>query len=353
MKSKLLKIGIALAVILIILLGFLPQIASTRLGKPLFVRAFEKKTHAHVTSGSLKCSWFGPQVFRNVTFERDSATGSFEELSIRAPFWNFTGAFQLKGGHIAYRGGHVEQIEGRIEGHDFTLTGVTLQGHISLKGQIVSKLQFHVQIDVTQFPLVAIDPRLPLLLGPTLDLVGTATMKEGTGTLDLHAASANLQTQLKGTLTEEGIGLSEQLVVSLRLTPEISALLLKETNPLFVTGLSAQNPVILRVEPEGFFFPFSCSLEKLKVGLATLDLGKMRCQMGETLKSVIALLNANRLLNASEMNIWAAPFSMHIEQGVLTAGRFDALLDDSIHICTWGSIDLIRDRLDMFLGLPA
>lgn len=280
---------IGLFLLLVLLVGFLPKIASTSLGKSIFIRVLEQKSQMHVEINSLKLSWFGPQIFQGVKFQKEAVNGFFEELRIRAPFWTFSGPFQLKNGEIAYQGGKVEKLEGQIEGNDFTLTGITLQGHISLKGMI----------------------------------------------------------------TEHGMQLSEPLIARIRLTPEMSALLLKDANPLFVTGISAENPVTLRIEPTDFFFPFPYSLEKLKVGKAILDLGKVRSQNGESLRTIIALLKAGSLPNASVMNIWFTPVSFQIDRGILRAGRLDALLADSIHICTWGNIDLLKDRLDMTLGLPA
>ncbi len=344
---------LSLGILLLLLLIFFPQIASTPLGKPFFARKIEEKSGADVEVGSLKFSWFGPQIFRDVKFQRNSMTGSFEELHILAPFWSFSGPFQLKNGQIAYQEGKIENIEGKIEDHNFSLTGVTFQGHLALTGQIYSNLHFYIQIDVEKFPLVVLDQRLDQLLGPTIDLFGYISMDQGKGLVDLTVESAHLKTQLKGILTPNGIALAEPLYASIHLTPEVSSLLLKKANPLFITGLSAENPVTLQIETAGFFFPIPYSLESLKVGKATLDLGKIQAQNGPTLATIISLLKANLLSNASQMNIWFTPVTFQMDAGILKAGRLDALLADSIHICTWGNIDLLKDRLDMILGVPA
>lgn len=330
---------------------FIPQIACFPIFKPIFVRALAKKSHAEVQVESLRFSWLGPQIFRGVTFQREAVSGSLEELIIDAPFWKFSGAFQLKNGEITYQGGRVQKIEGKIVGHDFSMTGITFQGHISLDGQIYSKLQFHIKIDVKQFPLIVFN--LDQLLGPTLDLLGTVSMDQGKGMIDLNAAAANGHTHLKAILTGESIALNEPLEFSIRLTPEMSSLLLKDINPLFITSLSAANPVTLRIDPNGFFFPLPFSLEQFKVGNAVLDLGKVLCRNGDSLRTIVALLKADLLTNASEMNVWFAPVSLQIDRGIIKTGRLDALLADSVHICTWGTIDLLRDKLDMTLGLPA
>ena len=43
----------------------------------------------------------------------------------------------------------------------------------------------------------------------------------------------------------------------------MTGFLLKDVNPLFITGISAKNPVTLHVDPEGFFFPLPFSLESV------------------------------------------------------------------------------------------
>jgi hypothetical protein len=280
-------------------------------------------------------------------------SGTIEQLDIAAPFWTFSGPFKLKNGAIAYKGGSVEKIEGEIKGNDLSLTGITLQGHIALSGQIYSKLHFRLQIDVKEFPLAVIGHKLDKLLGPTLDLNGTASLESGIGSIDLAINAANLNTRIQGNLTDHSITLQEPLFAAIRLTPEVSALLLKDANPLFLTGLSAQNQINLRIDPKDFYFPLPYSLNTLSVGEATLDLGQVKCQNGDSLRAIISILKAESLSDASQMNAWFTPVTFSIHRGILQAARMDALLADSIHICTWGNINLIQDEIDMYLGLPA
>jgi hypothetical protein len=332
---------------------FLPKIASTSLGKPYFVKALEKKTESQIEIDSLHLSWFGPQQFKNIKWKHEAVHGTVEQLDILAPFWSFSGPFQLKNGTVQYPGGIVKSIEGRIEENDFTLTGKTLQGHLSLNGKVYNKLDFHLFIDIERFPLVVLDQKLDQILGPTLDLKGSVKFKEGEGALDVVANASHFQMHLKGLFKENNLTLEEPLIASFQLTPELSALLLKEANPLFLTGLSAEKPLTLRIEPKGFSFPLPFSLEKLKVGEATLNPGRIQCQNGQSLSTLISLFNNSSLSHPSEMNIWFGLATFHIEKGILKADRVDALIADSIHVCTFGTIDLIHDRLDMILGLPA
>jgi hypothetical protein len=53
------------------------------------------------------------------------------------------------------------------------------------------------------------------------------------------------------------------------------------------------------------------------------------------------------------MNLWFTPLFFNLHEGLLETSRVDFLIDQKIHICTWGTIDYLNDQLDMFVGLPA
>lgn len=343
------KFIIGLLIFLLLLVLFLPQIASTSLGKSFFIKSIELKTGARIEVESLTLSWLGPQKFHNVQWSRDQVSGNLEEFQIKAPFWSFSGPFHLTNGSLVYKGAEVKQIEGQIEGNDFDLRGITAQGHLSLKGKIETKYNFDILVDVKNFPALALDE----IVGPTLDLKGSVKMSKSHGSIDLIIGAANLKTHLIGTLSERTFTLNAPLEAAIHLTPQLSALLLKDTNPLFLTGVEAQNPITLRVEPKDFSFPLPYSIDKLKVGKATLNLGKVKCQNGKSLAALISLLNVSRLSSVREMDVWFTPVTFQIDRGILQSGRMDLLLADSIHLCTWGNVNLIKDQLDMILGLPA
>jgi hypothetical protein len=82
-----------------------------------------------------------------------------------------------------------------------------------------------------------------------------------------------------------------------------------------------------------------------------LDLGKTKVQSGKSLKSLVKLFKDTHF--EKEIDFWFTPVAFQIQSGVITLGRMDALLSNSIHICTWGDVDVNKDELHMFLGLPA
>ncbi|HSX11296.1 MAG TPA: hypothetical protein VLF94_06260 [Chlamydiales bacterium] len=340
---------IPLIALFALLTAFLPKIASTPPFNPLFVRILESRSPLHMHVDHLDLSWLGPQKFHQIQWTHDNATGSIEEFSIDAPFWSFRGPFQLKNGSLSYQNANVEKIEGQLIDNDFELTGVAQQGTLSLKGKIYSQFHFHIGVDIQNFPLLAIDPRLDQIFGPTLTLNGALQMESGKGRIDLNIASPNITTQLHGYLTEQAITLREPLAASIRLTPEICALFLKDANPLFLASLEASKPLSLRIAQDGLHFPLPFSLEHFLLN-GTLDLGQTRGQTGKALTTIIKFVKEEP---TPHTNLWFAPFAFRLHDGILEAGRMDALVADSIHICTWGHIDLMRDQIHMFLGIPA
>jgi len=251
--------GLIIAIFLLIIALFLPQIASTSWGKPLFVKILEAKSRSKIEIGSLHLSWRGPQQFQQLTWTQRNASGAIEELDIRAPLWSFSGPFHLKNGSIS------------IQGIGLILETLSLQGDI-----------------------------------------------------------------LKKPFREHAITLRDPLIAPFRLT-----------------NIEAHHPLTLQIEPAGFSLPLPYAAEKLEVGRATLNLDKIRCKKGKSVTALFALLKATRLSKDNQMNVWCTPLSFHIHKGIVETERMDALLADSIHICTWGHIDLIKDQIDMVLGLPA
>ena len=329
-----------IAIVLIIaIVAFLPKIASTPLGKPFFVKALAAKSQSKVEVGSLNFSWLGPQKFQQIKWVHEEATGTLEELDIEAPFWSFSGPFHLKNGSIAYQGGRIEAIEGELQGNAFTLQGTTLQGHIALKGEVYSKLQFHIDVDLKNFPSIVINPRLSSLLGPTFNLNGFVRREEGKGTLQLDVIASYLKTHINGFFTDQAVTLQEPLIATFLPTP-----------PLLSPQIEMQNPVTLRIEPKGVSCPLPFSLENLEIAEATLDLGRVQCQAGKVLAAIESLLKAKRL---SKTTCWFTPVQWRIHKGILELGRVDALLASAIHLCAWGKVHLIRNQIDMTLGLPA
>ena len=57
--------------------------------------------------------------------------------------------------------------------------------------------------------------------------------------------------------------------------------------------------------------------------------------------------------NAKTVHMWFTPVNLRIMNNILYTDRMDILIDNDLHICTWGNINLQNKRLNMNLGLTA
>ena len=350
----------------LLLLFFLPQIASMNFGKKWVIKAMEARLQGPVSIDSLSLSWFGPQTLKGIHFSNAHFKGDVEKLQTGAPLWSFSkvkGPFLIQNGSLSSLetpNAAIRSINGEIKGTQFHFSAESSSGTLAADGTYVSENQFALEIDLKQFPSAALglfssSLRTYLrnwapLLGPLFNASGKI---ENPGPVDLVLTSDHFQTVLRGILNAGSFRLREPLSARFDVTPELSQTLLRDANPLFLTSLASKRPVELQISPSGFILPLSpFSLEKFGIGQAVLDMGQIRCRIGKSFASLIALLKASRLSNAREVDAWFTPLSFSLKNGILHTGRMDALIAD-LHICTWGDIDLIRDRLKMTLGLPA
>jgi hypothetical protein len=281
-----LKIIVALLALFCVLF-FLPQLASTSVGKTLFTKAIQSKIQGKAEIETVHFSWFGPQILKHVNWVKNETKASIEQLTIHAPFWSFSGPLEIKNG------------------------------------------------------TVSLDPSLAPVLGSTINLNGFVNFKNKKGNTDLEIESSRLKTILKANIIHNNLTIQEPLIASL--SPSFG----------FLKDVQAQNPITLRIEPNGFSCPIPFSLEKLKIEKGTLDLGKITYQNGPTLAALVSFLHSSRLSQAKQMNIWSTPVQFQLNEAILRLDRVDFLIANSIHLCTWGTINLQKDEINMNLGLTA
>lgn len=354
----------------ILLIIFLPFLLSCSWGKSLLIAAIEKKTGAEVQLQSLQLSWLGPQTLKGLQVSAKDLHASADILQLQAPLWALKqkqpklqiqkGTFSL----TAFGNDQIEDIEANIQGQQIQISGKTIHnsliGSLSLQGTIVSEKQFEVVIDIQNFPLAILDriyqtqPLLLQALGATANLQGSIQKDSSKGVADLTFSSPNANALCQAQFDERQLSLLKPLIASLQITEDLGDALNRFIPSAFVTGITAQQPITLRIEPENFSLPlFPFSLDALQIGSAQLDLGLLLLQNGRSLQPLLSFLNVTDLSSSKQTEIWLAPFSFQMQKGVLELGRLDFLLARSLHLCLWGTIDLPKDRLHLFLGLPA
>lgn len=349
----------------ILLLVFLPQIASTSLFRGIFNRAFSDKFHATAAIESATLSWFGPQIFRKINLDSPNMTGYIVQFESGAPFWKLYSMgenLKIRDASLAFpMEGNIglNHISAELHNHHLNAEGDAIpKGHFTLKGKVYSQKDLDITFDLQEIPTLALDQiftgkkSFTQILGLILNAKGSWVLNETVGKLKLDLQSSNVATMFSAEIDPNYITLKEPFVAALDITPELASSVLRGANPLFLTGVEAKNPIQLRIEPDGFRFPWrNFDLSKIEIEQASLDMGQVVCQTGKSLSTLISLFKNFKRSDTSL--IWFSPLDFSLEGGIFSASRMDAMVSNTIHICTWGKIDLNRDRLDMILGICA
>jgi hypothetical protein len=90
----------------------------------------------------------------------------------------------------------------------------------------------------------------------------------------------------------------------------------------------------------------------VKIVRGKLSVGRIRLQQADYLSGLSIFLKTNKL-DTDQVDVWLGRIDFSLENGRLDLARVDALFANSIHLCAWGQTDILRQTLDMILGVPA
>lgn len=360
------KLALSFFLILVFFIGFFPMLASTPLFKPILLGILKNRIQAESLSiKKMKFSWFGPQTFDGIDLEKSDLTANIGSLQSNVPFWKLSklgNFFELQNGSFLFRGygnAEITNVQAKIQNAKVLATGSTPQGGtFQVQGTIVSKNNFDITSRLKQIPTIAIDQLLGAngllykALGASLDLNGAMKLQSESGNLSADLSSPNSEASLNSTITKGILTLNQPFNATLKISPELSQEILQRVSPKVITRFHAKNPFTLQIFPENFSCPLrNFQLENLSIGKASLNLGQINVHSGESLHFLMKLFKDKDF--SKNMDIWLTNAFFSLHEGILQLGRVDALLSNSIHICTWGNVNLNNERLHMYLGLPA
>lgn len=358
MKIKLLIIFL----FIVLIAAFFPFLASTPVGSPLFIKFLESRLHGELQCKKISLSWMGPQRFENVLFTKPDLIAKIDLFESDVPFWRLSflnASFALQNGTLTfptYENQKITNIQARIQDNQILATGTTPQGgDLEIQGTIKSRRDFDISANLRKIPTIAIDELLKFhgilhkAVGPTLTLNGSLAFVQNRGTLACTLNAPNATLSLNGAIANDILTLNQPLTANCHFPPDF----LKEIiSPTLLTNISSENPFSLTISPQGFSCPIHpLSLDKIQIEKALVNLGKMRGTPGESLYLPLQLLKNQEV--GKTINLWFAPFACSLQKGLIHLGRVDALLAESIHLCSWGEINIPKDQLQMILGIPA
>ena len=364
MKKKWIFIAIGFIVAILLLLPFFYSIIPL---KSHLLKKIGAKFDVEVSAERVHLSWFGPQVFRNIAIKSQNLEGSVAEFRAFVPFWSL----KHMGRRFDLEGGSFQTLTPRAELTDVSVffdapqiraNGKAKEGNqngqFSVSGNAASEIT-DFTFTATQIPtlfadhLIGAKGMLAAAVGARFDCDGSGKFdRNEKGSFDCELRGTSSQGSISAAFTHESVTLRKPLKFSFQLTPELSRSLLKDANPLFLSAIASKTPISLQIWDRAFAFKRPFSLASLRIAHGQLDLGQVQIQNGPTLAALIKLLKNDRVANLKTMNAWFAPLDFSLLHGTMKADRMDFLLADSIHLATWGSIDLISGQLATTIGIP-
>ena len=195
--------------------------------------------------------------------------------------------------------------------------------------------------------------KLAETLGKTMTVTGDTDLNltRKSGPINFSEQTPYSKAELAALLGDGLLQLERPLSAELEITPALARIVLAKVNPLLARAVSADRPITLRVNKENFQIQVSpYDTAKVQVGQARAEFGTVTLENGGILRGLLALLKTG---SGDYLTVQITPIIARIENGVATYERTDFILDNRIKVASWGRVDLVRDQVEMVLGLPA
>jgi hypothetical protein len=175
-------------------------------------------------------------------------------------------------------------------------------------------------------------------LGPTMDVTAKVQLQQMRGPLTMQIISTHAKAAVSAQISDDAITLNESVNAELGVSPELSKRIFARASP-FMRGVTKEGPVTVVVGQEGFRLPRQdFAIEKVVIPHIALDLGQVTVENDFVMKGLMSLLKRE---SRDKMPAWFTPAIVKVEGGKLTfTRRMDILLDNAIHVATWGEADL-------------
>ena len=380
MKKKLAIFILSILIFIFFIIFFIPKLFSTKLISNYLAKKTEKKFDAKVQIGLVNFSWLGPQVFKNTTYSDKNLDLSFDlfssNISLYAFYKSIKSFDQLKlfsyteinNLNVTF---HYPNLpESKIfnvfaksskpssDTTNISITGKALENKYSGNFSITAELKndsINANINAMDLPTIGIDSflfynnikfrgTLISLLGPNMNLKASLNLKNKEGPISVDITSTNAKIFANMNLEKSNLTLNEPLVATFYLSG---------INPVLFDQItyskSISNPIVLKVSNVNFSMPANFeNLKKTQLENCFLDLGKI---LVSNTGPISTLTRFAKLSSSSKVSLWFTSANIKIQNQVIYTDRVDILIDDSLHICVWGKIDLRSETLDMNLGI--
>ncbi len=252
-------------------------------------------------------------------------------------------------------------LDGSLEGgaKPGRVHGKLVVTYLGEKGEpvVFEEQQLEVQADlfVEELPVQKFDAVMNLdgymwaVLGDSASGKFKAHITRGRGPVGFELSSGNLDGTIAAKLRPRFVVLDKPIRAKLRHSKALGDKVLPKLGPLFQGIVATEAPIRFLIKKKGFRIPREFELAKVRVPYAMLDLGKVTME-NQQLVRVIQQLAGSKLPDKTVG--WFTPVEVSLKKGkVEYLRRLDVQLEHRYHFSTWGSADLVKERVDMTLGV--
>lgn len=172
--------------------------------------------------------------------------------------------------------------------------------------------------------------------------------------INAEVSSENIQYSMQGRINKGLFVLDKDIKGTIKLTQEFCQELEGIVSTDLIRFKKIEDPLFFTIYSNGFEIPYQkFSKNRVKIPQFELKPLKAVAEKGAMAEEIFKILRLRPKDASKDMNIWFAPISAKVQNGVLTYERFDFLLGDQLHLASWGELNLLKNDFSSTLGVTA
>jgi hypothetical protein len=187
-----------------------------------------------------------------------------------------------------------------------------------------------------------------VLLGEKIDGSFNSQLENLTGTVDFEVDSKECKGNVNAYITNEAIKLYQPINAQIAISPKLADFFLNNMN---VSLTKSTEPLTLFIDNKGFYFPIDhFNMKQMQIRKGVINLHQIQCKNTGNPQEIGGFFKLNLSKN-NLIDLWFAPMEFSLSSGNLYIDRTEVLYNKNLEIALWGKIDLIKQYVDMTLGL--
>ncbi|OGN61372.1 MAG: hypothetical protein A3F40_00015 [Chlamydiae bacterium RIFCSPHIGHO2_12_FULL_27_8] len=381
MKKKIYIILLSVLIFLLIIFSFIPQILSSISFKKLIIKKIEKKFDSKIEIDNLNFSWFGPQKILNIKYIDKNINASTESIISNMSFFSFYKALKTteKLPFLAHTkinnlniDLHFEDMpkvsfyniytDIKSQNNDFNIFEITgkttedkFQGNFSIYMEMNREI-INLKANGLAIPTVGIDNIvfykskklkgiIYALLGSNMNIDIDAKITNFKGPVNINIISSNAEAKLNLLYQDGNVSLVKPAFLQFHLNANTKKII----KGIDFVKTYANSPLSLQISNHDFEIPVKkFLLNKVLIKNMILDPGRLLVSNTGAIRSI---MNFSKMGNPKEVQIWSTFVNTRVEDSIFYFDRIDLLIENELHLCFWGKINLKTQALNMNMGL--